>query len=80
MAKSLAYNQSNSFISFVFFASAKYTECIQIVDIISYLLQKEELISAGKSNSQFSKDMYGVIRGLNMKNIINHIGDMKFLK
>jgi len=80
LAKNLSYHQSNSFISPVFFSKAKFTEGIQIADVISYLLQKVEYIKIKNSNTSFSMGILNCVSQLRKENLINYIGELKMNK
>ena len=76
IAKSLVYSSSNSFVSSVFFTQSKFTEAIQIVDVISYLLQKKDYNTIKGYNTLFSKQLSAVASNLHDKNVLNSIVKM----
>ncbi len=76
IAKSLTYNKSNTFISPVFFTMAKFTEGIQIADVVSYLLQKVDYINTTDSKSVFSQNLKLIASRINNDNLINYIGKL----
>jgi len=79
LANSMTYKNSKNFYGSVFFTQSKFTECIQIVDIISYLLQKEDFINLKASSSNYSKMMVSTLSHLKKENLINSINKMEFI-
>lgn len=79
VSKSLSYNESNTFISPVF-TMAKFTEGIQITDIISYLLQKVDYTNTTDSNSEYSKKLKNIALRINESNLINQISKLNINK
>ncbi len=80
LSNSLALKNSNNFYGSVFFTQSKYTECIQIVDIISYLLQKADYVKIKGTASEYSKSMVSTLSTLNEENLINSIIKMETIK
>lgn len=80
IAKSLVYKNSNNFYGSVFFTQSKYTECIQIVDIISYLLQKADFVNIKGTANDFNKSMISSLSILNEEKVINSIIKMKYVE
>ncbi len=81
IAKSVAYNykESNTFSS-VFFTKSKYNETTQIVDIISYLLQKVDYADITGKRSSFTKKIIEVVSHLKEECFANSIIEMKCKK
>lgn len=80
IAKSLVYSNSNSFVSSVFFTQSKFTEAIQIVDIITYLLQKVDSTKIKRRSTSFAQQLSEVVSNLNEKNLLNSIVKMNVHK
>ena len=80
LSKSLMLKNPNNFYGSVFFTQSKYTECIQIVDIVSYLLQKADYIKIKGTKSEYSNSMISTLSILNEENLINSIIKMKTVK
>ena len=62
------------------FASSQYYTLIQLVDMISYLLQKLDNADNEKNTSDFKKNVQNIARNIDPKLLVNHLIEMKEIK
>lgn len=75
--KSLIICKSKRFIGNIFYVPAKYSECLQITDIIAYILHKKDYIDVTGERSDFSSRIYDLHLKLRNKRIINSVIKLK---
>jgi len=71
--ESIAITNSQNFLGNVFYTPAKYSEFVQIVDIISYILQKRDYIKITGKIGLFSNEIAKIADNLDHENLINKI-------
>jgi hypothetical protein len=71
--KSLIIHKSKRFIGNVFYVPAKYSECLQIIDIISYILHKKDYIDITGKKSDFSTRIYDLHSRLENNRVVNSV-------
>jgi len=87
-AKSLIYlhNEGSSsvftdgkrFINNVFYVPSRYSEHLQIVDIISYILHKKDFIDITGNRTPYSSMIYDLYPRLENKRLINHVTRLNY--
>lgn len=77
MNKSLFIRKSKRFIGNVFYVPAKYSECLQITDIIGYILHKKDYIDLTGERSDFSSRIYDLHSRLRNNRTINYVTKLK---
>jgi hypothetical protein len=71
--ESSIFKNGKRFINNVFYVPSKYSEHLQIVDIISYILHKKDYIDITGNRSPYSNCIFELYPRLLTKRLINHV-------
>ena len=80
MKESLIIPNVDRFINNVFYVPLKFCEPLQIVDMISYLLQKKDYVNITGRVSEFSGQLIEISERINNELVINSIIKMNYKK
>lgn len=78
--KAAILKNGKRFINNVFYVPAKYSEHLQLVDIISYILHKKDYIDITGKRSEYSNKIYALQSRLVNKRLINFTGHFNYKK
>jgi len=76
--KATILKNGKRFINNVFYVPAKYSEHLQIVDIISYILHKKDYIDITGKKSEYSNKIYELYPRLVTKRLVNYTGRLNY--
>jgi len=77
---SSVFTNGKRFINNVFYVPSRYSEHLQIVDIISYILHKKDFIDITGNRTPYSSMIYDLYPRLENKRLINHVTRLNFNK
>lgn len=77
---SSVFTNGKRFINNVFYVPARYSEHLQIVDIISYILHKKDFIDITGKRTTYSNRICDLYPRLENKRLINHVTRLNYNK